>query len=86
VKCASEEEAEPVVVVVGESVPDSPDLLDEEVDGFGGPVGPSCVVVGEDFRPPAGDGAAEAAQSATSPFLAPKAADAEPVAGLGHVP
>jgi RNA-directed DNA polymerase len=58
---ASEEETESVVLHVAEAVADAADLLDEQVDRFGGAVRcPAGRVVGEDLVLPRGDGAGEA--------------------------
>ena len=55
-----QQEAEPVVVEVAESVSDSLDLLDEQVDRFGGAVGHAAgVEVGQQFWVPGVDGAGQ---------------------------
>ena len=46
-----EEEPEPVVAEVAVAVADPPEFLDEEVGGFGGPVGQVLVVVCEEPLP-----------------------------------
>ena len=55
-----EKEAQPVVLEVAETVTDSLDLLHEQVHGFGGAVGESGGVPGEDLGLPSADGAGEA--------------------------
>jgi hypothetical protein len=63
VGAAVPQEGERVVGEVPESVPDPLDLLDQQVDGFGGPVGDTVgVEVGQQLTAPGVDCAGEANQ------------------------
>jgi hypothetical protein len=60
-----QQQAEPVVVEVAKSVPDPFDLLDQQVDRFGGSVGHAGgVEVGQQLGLPGVDGAGQPVQFA----------------------
>lgn len=61
-----EEADEPVVVEPAEPVAGQFDLLDDQVQGFGGPVGCAGEVVVEDLGALSGEGASEGRMSRTS--------------------
>jgi hypothetical protein len=65
-----EEEPQPVVVQIAKAMGDPEHLLDQVIDGLGGPVGRTGAVVGEDLRTPPGMVLARRCNSGTEENLA----------------
>ena len=86
VDAAVQQEPEPVVGEVAETVADALDFLDEQVHRFGAPVADAAgVEVGEQLTSPGVDGAGEAVQLGDIRVGAVNQPPIQPLLGLGAI-